>query len=61
MNLNVGDSFIFLSDGVLTKRHVGILPSRFYIVMNEKYRVVNVYASIEAIKQHHNIVEVIKG
>ena len=61
MNLNVGDSFIFLSDGVLTKRHVGILPSRFYIVMNEKYRVINVYASIEAIKQHYNIVEVIKG
>ena len=61
MNLNVGDSFIFLRDGVPTKRHVGVLPSRFYVVMNEKYRVINVYASIEAIKQHYNIVEVIKG
>ena len=61
MKLNVGDSFIYLRCGVPTKRHVGILPSRHYVVMDEKYRIINVYSSIEAIQQHYKIVEVIKG
>ena len=56
--LRVGDTFIYMRDGEPVVRHVGVLPQGMFIVMTKEFRVVNVYSSLEGIKQHYKMIAI---